>query len=259
MVQRKTTTLPGSRISVPLYGQVLGVLRQRIMDGIYAPGDQIQPEDQLATEFGVSRATVRQAVGELVAQGLVDRRQGRGTFVLPIDHHPYGQRFSGSLSDLIAETTRSKAIETDVSRKAAIPARIAESLGLTEPVATIVRRTRAIEGKAFAYTVNYLPPRYADLISERELRRTSLMDLLLSKGVRLGSAQQLIRAEQADIEVCERLRMEFAAPVLYAERLVLAVDDDPVQFVKTWYRADLYEYRVNLKINGSDDQRFHLA
>jgi DNA-binding FadR family transcriptional regulator len=55
---------------------VLGVLRQRINDGVYAEHDQLPPEDRLAAEFGVSRATIRQAVGELVRHGLVDRRQG---------------------------------------------------------------------------------------------------------------------------------------------------------------------------------------
>ena len=260
MVRREASALPGSRISVPLYGQVLGVLRQRIIDGVYAPGDQLQPEDGLATEFRVSRATVRQAVGELVRQGLVDRRQGRGTFVLAVDEHHYGQRFSGSLSDLIAETMRSKALDAEVQRQADIPQRIADALRLDKPVATIVRRTRAIENQAFAYTINYIPERYGELISKADLRKTGLMTLLGEKGVRLGSAQQLIRAEQADIEVCERLRMEFAAPVLYAERLLLTVDDEPVQFVKSWYRADLYEYRVNLEADGgADDLAFHLA
>ena len=260
MVDRQASVLPGSRISVPLYGQVLGVLRQRILDGVYAPGEQLQPEDRLAMEFGVSRATIRQAVGELVKEGLVNRRQGRGTFVVPADKHPYGQRFSGSLSDLIAETMRAKAITVDVQRRAEIPTRIAEALNLEEPVATVVRRTRAIEDQVFAYTVNYIPERYGELLSESDLHTTALMALLRERGVRLGSAQQVIRAEQADVEVCEWLHMEFAAPVLYAERLLLDTDGDPVQFVKTWYRADLYEYRVNLRADSDDDGvRFQLA
>lgn len=261
MTQRRVTILPGSRVSMPLYGQVLGVLRQRIVDGVYGPGDQIEPEDRLAAEFGVSRATVRQAIGELVRQGLVDRRQGRGTFVLPAgDQHPYGQRFSGSLSDLIAETTRSKAIDTVVEREADIPPGIAQALELEPAVATIVRRTRAIENRVFAYTVNYIPERFSRLISEADLRASGLMTLLGKKGVQLGSAQQLIRAELADIEISEHLEVDFAAPLLYVERLVFAVDESPVQFVKSWYRADLYEYRVTLRADGSRDKvRYHVT
>jgi GntR family transcriptional regulator len=263
MVQPQGSALPGSRISVPLYGQVLGVLRQRIVDGVYAVGDQLQPEDQLAAEFAVSRATVRQAVGELVRQGLVDRKQGRGTFVLPVSQNSYGQRFSGSLQDLIAEIQKTKSIATDVQHGAAIPSRIAQELGLDQPVATVVRRTRAMDKEPFAYTINYMPDRFGRLVSEAELKKTGLMALLASKGVRFGSAQQLIRAEQADIEVCERLQMEFASPVLYVERLVLTVDDEPAEFVKSWYRADKYEYRVSLKADDGDGdrklQKFHLA
>ena len=98
--------LPDASLSVPLYRQVFMMLRQRIVDREYAPGEQLLREDGLAAEFGVSRATIRQAIGELVRQGLVDRKQGRGTFVLPTSHPPLGQRFRGSLADLIAETDR---------------------------------------------------------------------------------------------------------------------------------------------------------
>ena len=72
--------LPDASLSVPLYRQVFMMLRQRIVDRVYAPGEQLLREDGLAAEFGVSRATIRQAIGELVRQGLVDRKQGRGTF-----------------------------------------------------------------------------------------------------------------------------------------------------------------------------------
>jgi GntR family transcriptional regulator len=253
VAQRDNSALPGSLISVPLYGQVIGVLRQRIIDGGYEVGEQLPPEDRLAAEFAVSRATVRQAVGELVRQGFVERKQGRGTFVLESRHHQFGQRFSGSLGEFIAETVRSKARKTEVDRHAQIPVKIAEWLRIDEPVAMIVRRTRALQNQNFAYTVNYVPDRYGELITETELRRTGLMALLASKGVRFGHAQQIIRAEQADIEVCERLQMDFAAPVLYAQRMVYSEDDEPVQFVRSWYRADLYEYQVNL-VNARTDE-----
>lgn len=259
MSQGHASPLPGASISVPLYGQVLGVLRQRIMDGIYPPAGQLPPEDQLAVQFGVSRATVRQAVGELVRRGMVDRKQGRGTFVVGSDDRRYGERLSGSLIEFIAETNRVTALRAEVERDTQIPARIADRLGLEQPIATVVRRTRAFETQPFAFTINYIPPEYGKLITEAELRKKSLMSLLQSKGVRFGSAQQVIRAEQADIEVCKRLEMDFASPVMYVERLVLTVDQNPVEFVKTWYRADLWEYRVNLKTDDSqEDLRFQL-
>jgi GntR family transcriptional regulator len=245
--------LPRTLIRVPLYGQVLGVLRQRINDAVYAEQEQLPPEDRLAAEFGVSRATVRQAVGELVREGLVDRRQGSGTFVRGSSRRPSSQRFSASLSDLVVETKATRTVRANIERHVTIPGSIAEALRLAKPEATVVRRVRSLDDTPFAYSVNYVPEKYAALLSASNLRKTGPMSLLRTKGVRLGSAQQVIQAEQADIDVCEQLEMEFAAPVLYAERLVLSADDDPVLFVKTWYRADMYEYRVTLKAHDMEE------
>jgi GntR family transcriptional regulator len=228
---------------------VLGVIRQRILEGIYPPNSQLKPEDQLAAEFGVSRATIRQAMGELLKEGLVDRRQGRGTFVLPTGR-PYSQRFYGSLADVIAESRGSRSLNTEFEHGAQIPIRIAAALGLEEPVGTVVRRNRAVKDQIFAYAINYLPSEFGRLLTAGELRKVGLIALLATKGVRFGGAQQLIRAEQADIEICERLQMDLAAPVLYAERLVVDIDEKPVQFGRTWYRADLFAYRVNLRVDG---------
>jgi len=67
--------------SVPLYRQVAGVLRERIEKQIYAPGSRIPTEYELCDEFGVSRISIRQALSELTHEGLLQRRQGSGTYV----------------------------------------------------------------------------------------------------------------------------------------------------------------------------------
>jgi GntR family transcriptional regulator len=254
------SALPDSSLPVPLYRQVFGILRQRIVDSVYAAGEQLLTEDGLAAEFGVSRATIRQAVGELVRQGLVDRKQGRGTFVLPNAGHVLGQRFRGSLADLISETERAKVKHVDVSHGSRLKRRIAEALKLDDPVATVVRRTRTMDGKTFAFTVNYLPSPYGEMVSVKELRKTGLMTLLESKGVKFASAHQSIRAELADLEVCSQLEMEFGEAVLFAERVLFDAGQKPIQFVQTWYRGDLYEYSVMLDFVGKGgDLRAQLA
>jgi len=245
---------------VPLYYQLIGVLRQRMIDGQYPPGHQLVSEDELAAEFGVSRATVRQAVGELVREGLVSRQQGRGTFVNPSVVQSLGMRFRGSLRDLISETTRAGIRGVEMERDAPIQQRIAEVLHLEVPRGTIVRRTRTIDGQPFAYTVNHLSSPLSDLVTEEELRRVGLMTLLEEKGIVFGGATQSIRAQLADIKVSRALDIEFGAPVLYVERLLLMTDDQPCEFVQSWYRGDRYEFRVHLDTVGNgQDLRSHLA
>jgi len=68
---------------VPLYRQVAAVLRERIENGVFRPGGRIPTEYELCDEFGVSRISIRQALGELVHDGLLSRRQGSGTYVKP--------------------------------------------------------------------------------------------------------------------------------------------------------------------------------
>ena len=252
--------LPDSSLPVPLYRQVFMMLRQRIVDHVYAPGDQLLREDGLADEFGVSRATIRQAIGELVRQGLVDRKQGRGTFVLPMPQPPLGQRFRGSLADLVAENDRRSVRDVEITHQSPVKARVAEALMLDDKLATIVRRIRTVDGAIFAYTVNHLPDRFGRMMDAAELRQVGLMTLLESKGVRFASAQQSIRAELADVEVSARLEMDFGGAVLFAERVLFDEDGSPVDFVQSWYRGDLYEYSVALAVGQDEpDIRAHLA
>lgn len=85
-------------VRLPLPHQVASTLRSRIIDGIWGAGEQIPSEDELAKEFGVSRATIREAVSLLTVQGFLAKRRGVGTFV--------GQpkAISGGLETLISIT-----------------------------------------------------------------------------------------------------------------------------------------------------------
>ncbi|MCZ6453712.1 MAG: GntR family transcriptional regulator, partial [Alphaproteobacteria bacterium] len=65
----------------PLYAQVEEIIRQRLIDNYWKPGDALPSEIQLAAELDVSQGTVRKALNDMVAENLLVRRQGRGTFV----------------------------------------------------------------------------------------------------------------------------------------------------------------------------------
>lgn len=70
-------------IPIPYYYQLEGVLRQQIADGIWPEGGRIMSERRLCERYGVSRPTVRQAIGRLVQDGLLYHVKGKGTFVTP--------------------------------------------------------------------------------------------------------------------------------------------------------------------------------
>jgi DNA-binding GntR family transcriptional regulator len=237
---------------IPLYHRIYTVIRQRIVDGTLPPGSRLPPEDELAAEFDVSRATIRQAVGELVRADMVSRRQGRGTFVLDAAHDGLGQVFRGSLADLIAEVSRTKIRQVSIEHGAQLPAQVARQLQLDDPVGTVVRRIREVDGDAFAYTVNHLPPSVGSLLTRKELQSSGLMQLLEKKGIALRSARQTIRAQVADITVSEALEVALGSPVLFVVRLILGDDGTPLEVVQSWYRGDRYEYTVTFERDGAE-------
>lgn len=240
---------------IPLYHQVFGVLRQRILDGSYPAGMKLAPEDELASEFNVSRATVRQAVGQLVQSGMLSRQQGRGTFVLPGAVGGASQIFSGSLPDLMRETGRTKIRAVELEHEAELPCRVATQLELPSPLGTIIRRTRERDGVAFAYTINFLPPETGKMITRRDLRQGSLMRHLEANGITFATAQQTIRAQLADVTVSESLGVQLSSAVLFVERLLRDEQGAPVEFVQSFYRGDLYEYMVKFDRSEGDLSR----
>jgi GntR family transcriptional regulator len=233
---------------LPLYHQVAGILRQRIEDGIYPVGGRLLAEDELAAEFDVSRATIRQAVGELVMEGLVVRRQGRGTYVETRDALALQQRFRGSLGDFIYESHRAETRDLELSHDAQVPVHIAETLQLDGPRGTIVKRTRTMDDQPFALTVAYLPPDLGRHLTQAGLRKKALMELLADNGVILSSAKQAIRAQLADLDVCSQIGVQVGAAVLMVERIVHDSTGRPVEYVRSWYRGDRYEYAVTLDL-----------
>jgi GntR family transcriptional regulator len=237
---------------MPLYHQVATVLRHRIAEGVYVPELALPTENDLRAEFGVSKSTIRQAVGELVDAGLVSRSRGRGTFVLPGALKLSGQRFAGSLGDLRQEVKRTRVREVTIERSVALPPRIATALSLDAPEGTIVRRTRMMDGKPFAYTTNFLPDRLGKLLTKERLRKSSLLELLERGGVTFTGAVQSIRAEIAGSDVGRRLLVAPDAPVLFVERVMHAEGEGPVEVVQTWYRGDAYEYTVSMDLDPDE-------
>jgi GntR family transcriptional regulator len=236
---------------IPLYYQLENLLREKILSGAFAAGDRLPTESELIQQYGVSRITVRQALTALAEEGLIERQQGRGTFVAErrTRRRPFEGtiHLTGSLDELIemALDTPIKVLET--TRVEADPHE-AELLGLApgEPVYRI-KRLRLYEGKPFSLIVNYLPAEIGVRFTNEELSSGSLLKRLESKfGFRLQSARQQITADLADPYVAGLLDVRVGAPLLSIERTVYTDDGRPIEYVHVLYRSDRYNYTVLL-------------
>jgi GntR family transcriptional regulator len=246
---------------LPLYHQIARLLIDRIAERVYPENSLMPSEDELHREFEVSRGTIREALRELRDAGLVERQQGVGTFVRTGASAALGQRFRGSLADLLNETRRIRVNGVRLVRETPTPVNVAQRLGIADDLVTRVERTQIFDGQAFAYTVNWLPQQFGSLLDEKSLRSASLMALLMERGVPLFGAEQSIRAQSAGADVSHRLDIAIGDPVLFVERLVTTADQQPVELVHTWYRGDLYEYTVTFDLRAREDLQdlYHLA
>lgn len=236
---------------IPLYYQLENLLREKILSGAFVAGDRLPTENELIQQYGVSRITVRQALTALAEEGLIERQQGRGTFVAErrTRRRPFEGtiHLTGSLDELIDMALDTPIKVLDMTRIEADPHE-AELLGLQtgEPVFR-VKRLRLREGKPFSLIVNYLPAEIGARFTNEELSSGSLLRLLEKKfGLHLESAKQQITADLADPYVAGLLDVRIGSPLLSIERTVYTDDGRPVEYVRVLYRSDRYNYTVLL-------------
>ena len=243
------TSFVSSRI--PLYYQLENVLREKITSGAYNGGERMPTEIELIEQYNVSRITVRQALQALAEDGLIERRQGRGTYVA--ERKSKKRKFSGtihltgSLDELIAMGMDTPVKVLEMNRVEA-DAHEAELLQI-KPGTPIYRlkRLRMNENKPFGLIINYLPEEIGSRLTVAELSSGALLHTIESKlGYHLETAEQEIKAELADPYVAGLLDVRVGTALLSIERTVYTDKGVPVEYVHTLYRSDLYGYSVKL-------------
>ncbi|MGJ7608032.1 GntR family transcriptional regulator [Variovorax sp. LT1R20] len=230
-----------------LHRQLFTVLRDEITRGVYASG-ALPKEEALCERFGVSRITVRRALADLAALGLVERRHGLGTFVRA-DLPKARARPSLGLVDGLRKT----ALETDVEvlevAQAVAPADVAAALHL-EPGEKAVHalRLRSIDGTPVMLTDAWVPAHLGKRVSAAALRKHALYEILLAQGVKFGRVVQEITAEVAEPGRARLLNVETGAPLLKFVRLLHDLDAQPVQHLTVSLAAE--RSRILMDIPG---------
>jgi GntR family transcriptional regulator len=234
--------------SNPLYLQLYQLLRREIRAGIWKPGDQLPSEPQLVERYDVSRATVRQAMQELVADGLIERKRGRGSFVaMP--------SLEQNLVRIVSftEEMQQRGLEpnTHLISATLMPAteRIAAKLGV-EPGQELARleRLRLADGQPMSVEVSCLVHRYCPNVLEYDFTQISLRQTLQREyDITLARAEQTIHAIAAEKEMAELLAIEPGEPLLYIERVSYSDYDVPVEYLRRYHRGDRYSLYNELR------------
>lgn len=232
-------------LPTPLYHQIYLVLREQIRSGAIAPDAMLPGEQHLARMFNVSRITVKRALNELAADGLLHRHRGRGTIVSSAPAIPV---VKGSFDNLL-ESLRIMGLETEIEvidvanvQADAATAKLLE-IEVGAPVQRAVRR-RMLQGEPFSHLVTFIPGDIAEKFSIKEMATTSLLTLLERAGAAVFDAEQWITAVGAEPLVAAALGVSGGAPLLKVERVMRDVHGRPVQLIHSHYRSDRFQYHV---------------
>lgn len=258
---------PAAALPLPKYHQIYLVLREQLAEGRFAAG--LPGELALAGQFGVARITVRKALGQLAAEGLIERAPGRGTVPRRAGAAPSGTAAKGNgsrhttgraqLTGLLENiVTMGLATKVKVLACETVPASaaVAEALKLAPgtPVQK-AQRVRSTREGPLSLITTHVPAALAQGFGRRELAKKPILILLEEAGVRIGHAVQTISACLADAAAARHLDVRVGSALLAVTRLIHDTRGRPVQWLHGLYRPDRYQYEMQLSRVGSIDAK----
>ena len=235
------------RTFVPLYAQIKEALRTRILDGTYAPHSQMPSEHELCATFGVSRITVRQALGDLQKENLLFKLHGKGTFVSkpkPFQNVSSLQGFAEAMSsmgyEIINQLRNLRVVKAD--RQVAARLNIEEGAPVTE-----IHRVRLLNREPLSLEFTWLPEALGKRLANADLATRDIFLILENDcGVPLGHADLAIDAILANDEIVDALSVEEGGPVLRIDRLTHDAAGAPIDYEHLYFRCDAFQYRFRI-------------
>lgn len=230
---------------IPRYIQIAEVFRQRIVKGIWPPGTRLPSLDALATEFGVARVTVRQAIKLLDGEGMVSPKQGKGTFTTGKGVPDRWLRLHTTLDDLAEVYRDTEPHILNIIESDAMP-RVAEGDGKPAPEYFYMRRLHSQGGKPYVVIAIYLDRRIFQRAPEQFRKHTVIPLLLDLPDVKIEVARQTLTIGSADMETSELLKIPVNAPVAEVRRVFNAPDGTLLYLAEATYRGDFIHLDMDL-------------
>jgi GntR family transcriptional regulator len=234
-------------VPLPLYAQIKETLRARILDGSYAPHSQMPSEHELCAMFGVSRITVRQALGDLQKEGLLFKLHGKGTFVSKpkaFQNVSSLQGFAEAMSamgyEIVNQLRSFRIVKAD--RQIAARLNIEEGSPVTE-----IHRVRLLNREPVSLELTWLPETLGARLANADLVTRDIFLILENDcGVPLGHADIALDAMLADEDIAEALRVDEGSPILRIDRLTHDAHGTPIDYEHLYFRGDAFQYRFRI-------------
>jgi len=236
-------------LPIPLYHQLKTILLERVKSGELKANDKLPSEDEIAEQYGISKATVRQAIGELANEGLIRREQGRGTYVAEQKIEQGPRALTGFTEEMRNRGLRSnsrvlkqRVIKADA--EAAEKLRIHEGDSLFE-----LTRLRLTDGEPMGLQTAHILLALAPGLEDEDFS-ASLYDVLENKyGLVPNIAEETHTAVLLEPREAKLLKVPAGSPALAAERITYLADGRPFELVKSIMRGDRYKIILQLSKN----------
>ncbi|WP_064742422.1 GntR family transcriptional regulator [Bradyrhizobium sp. ORS 375] len=243
-----SAVLARRRRDIPLHHQVFLVLQDEIAERRYASGEALPTEAELAALFNVSRVTIRAALDKLDELGLIERRQGIGTFVRELARP---EPLTVPMMDLaarnreIVRTTRAHVVEFEFKPA---PRHVREHFqARADDLFQRAVRIRTMNDWPIMQVTTYIPEAIGRQFGPDDMEGGSLYAILQRFGITFASGEQIVTAAAADPIVAARLNVAIGAPLLKVVRIHFDSAGRPIQHFELLAPPATYELRMPLK------------
>jgi GntR family transcriptional regulator len=232
---------------VPIYYQLEEQIKKMIETAELKPGDSLPSEREFSEKHQISRMTVRQAINNLVQNGMLFRMQGKGTFVAERKIEKALHGLTSFSEDMIGRglTPSSQLLDFKL-----IPAnaQIAEQLRINEFDSVYeTNRIRLADLVPMALEATYIPANLVWGLSEEVMNQSFYQFIKENLLLSIDHATQTIEASIASSKEAEYLQIPKGSPVLLIQRTTMLEDGTPIETVRTVYRADRYKFMIDIK------------
>jgi DNA-binding GntR family transcriptional regulator len=229
-----------------LYMQIADLLRADIDAGTFATDSKLPGENELTRRFGVSRVTVRQAIAQLLTEGYVISKQGKGTFVSRQKFLHDLKPMRGFYDALVAQGVEPKTKLLEFG-PASPPEAVKETFGSPDGDCFQLKRLYLVDDEPIALVVSYLPPEASGLTWEQVNRNPIYVLLERLLGMPVAKAEIRIRARTAGASVGQVLGLTSRAALLVMERESFGSNGTLREHTTFYIRPENYEFTLSVQ------------
>lgn len=225
---------------IPVYYQLKEAIQKKISEGVWKVGQCIDSERELSETYGVSRMTIRQALGELVQEGILIREKGKGTFVC---EPKVKQEDMMSFSEIIQRTGRQLTTEVIEFEKIPTPEDLLDTFSFEEVYK--INRNRIVDGECIANEIVFIPVDYCGFMDNDKLEG-SLYKILAEFGYTVDHSESSIRAVIMDSYYKDLFKVNKEIPLIQTLSKTINSDGKVLFVEESTYRSDKYILEVNI-------------